>query len=325
MSFPGWGRAFQTAIVSIVLVNQLVGPLLFKIALRRTGESGKAQGDGEIDLDAAIPTALLCGSTPEAVTMAVKLLQDRWKVVLVTGTEVEAKRVREGLGEYLRTEKARKAATARGRVTRVLASVTATVKEGGAKVGKVAMTVADGAAGAISTLADKAATAASSAAGAVGAAAPRTPAAPGATPGAGGEGGHADEEHAEEGHHDEDTFKAVEQFEVVALSGEWHSATHIPGPNPFMHDEAVTLAGTQAGGAGGNPGTGATESSAAPPDPRYAVLVATLQRLRTLQVRMGGAGWGEGGRGFSWLVTPRARSRPPQSHRRWAACCRRIS
>jgi hypothetical protein len=30
MSFPGWGRAFQTAIIAEVLVNQVVGPIFFK-------------------------------------------------------------------------------------------------------------------------------------------------------------------------------------------------------------------------------------------------------------------------------------------------------
>jgi uncharacterized integral membrane protein len=34
-SFPEWGRAFQTNIIACVLVNQLAGPILFKIAIRK--------------------------------------------------------------------------------------------------------------------------------------------------------------------------------------------------------------------------------------------------------------------------------------------------
>ena len=53
----GWGRQFQATIISIVLINQLAGPILFKIALRRVGEAGKAPAEGAYDEDAEIPSA----------------------------------------------------------------------------------------------------------------------------------------------------------------------------------------------------------------------------------------------------------------------------
>ena len=37
-TFEPWGRSFQTTIIAIVLVNQILGPVLFRIAVRRVGE-----------------------------------------------------------------------------------------------------------------------------------------------------------------------------------------------------------------------------------------------------------------------------------------------
>jgi hypothetical protein len=54
---------------------------------------------------------------------AVKLLQDRWRVVVVTATEAEAARLRGGIATYLSDAAARKAATAMGAVERVVDAV----------------------------------------------------------------------------------------------------------------------------------------------------------------------------------------------------------
>lgn len=39
--FPTWGAPFQTLMVSLIAINQLVGPILFRNALARAGEIGK--------------------------------------------------------------------------------------------------------------------------------------------------------------------------------------------------------------------------------------------------------------------------------------------
>ena len=39
--FPEWGGAFQTLMVSLIAINQLVGPILFRNALARAGEIGR--------------------------------------------------------------------------------------------------------------------------------------------------------------------------------------------------------------------------------------------------------------------------------------------
>ena len=39
--FPEWGRSFQTLMVSLIAINQLIGPILFRNALARAGEIGR--------------------------------------------------------------------------------------------------------------------------------------------------------------------------------------------------------------------------------------------------------------------------------------------
>jgi len=40
-SFPPWGRDAATLLLGTVMVNQLIGPVLFRAALLRAGEAGK--------------------------------------------------------------------------------------------------------------------------------------------------------------------------------------------------------------------------------------------------------------------------------------------
>jgi Kef-type K+ transport system membrane component KefB len=41
-AFPSFGAGFRSLVVATVAINEMVGPILFKLALDRTGESGKA-------------------------------------------------------------------------------------------------------------------------------------------------------------------------------------------------------------------------------------------------------------------------------------------
>ena len=43
--FPEWGRDFQMLMVSLIAINQLAGPVLFRNALARAGEIGRMDGD----------------------------------------------------------------------------------------------------------------------------------------------------------------------------------------------------------------------------------------------------------------------------------------
>lgn len=73
--FPRLGDAFATLIVSVVVLNQMIGPLLFKFALRQVGESN-------------LPTAgqrqraVIFGIEPQSVALARQLQLNGWEVLL---------------------------------------------------------------------------------------------------------------------------------------------------------------------------------------------------------------------------------------------------
>lgn len=43
-NFPGWGTQFQTLILAVVAINQIIGPIGFKWALKKAGETASARG-----------------------------------------------------------------------------------------------------------------------------------------------------------------------------------------------------------------------------------------------------------------------------------------
>ncbi len=55
-----------------MLINQIVGPVLFKVAIRRVGEAGKAAVEGMFDQDADVPSAIVVGSTSAGLSVAVR-------------------------------------------------------------------------------------------------------------------------------------------------------------------------------------------------------------------------------------------------------------
>lgn len=253
MSFPGWGRAFQTSIIAIVLINQIIGPILFKVALRKVGEAGKAAGEGIIDLDAAIPTALICGSGSDAVATAVKMLAARWRVVVVAADAARATSAKAAIMRHLAVVKAIKGAGPGAAVARIIEAVRRAGAGGGA----------DGAA-APQLPAETAGTTA----------APAAPA-PAPAPAHGG-GGHEEADH----------FVAEEMVEVVALL-EGSSRSGGDAENPFCSDDAVasgTWASPSSTPAGATPaGTPLPSSRGGGTDIRYSALIAAVQRSRTLQ------------------------------------------
>jgi Kef-type K+ transport system membrane component KefB len=45
--FPGWGEGAATCLLGVVMLNELVGPVLFKISLVRAGEAGQRAADSQ--------------------------------------------------------------------------------------------------------------------------------------------------------------------------------------------------------------------------------------------------------------------------------------
>jgi hypothetical protein len=99
-TFKGWGRQFQATIISIVLLNQLAGPILFKIALRKVGEAGKAPAEGAFDEDAEIPSAIVVGASPAALSLATNLLKRRWNVTVIADTKAAALAIADGVKAF---------------------------------------------------------------------------------------------------------------------------------------------------------------------------------------------------------------------------------
>jgi hypothetical protein len=61
VEFPGWGTDFATLIVSVIILNQVIGPILFKWAIRLLGEANiRVESEFNGDRDAS----LVCKNNP---------------------------------------------------------------------------------------------------------------------------------------------------------------------------------------------------------------------------------------------------------------------
>jgi Trk K+ transport system NAD-binding subunit len=78
--FPAWGPAFATVIISVIVINQFVGPPLFKNVLQRVKEAHPRAQATEFD---GVRDAVIFGLMPQSVTLARRLLQHNWQVKLV--------------------------------------------------------------------------------------------------------------------------------------------------------------------------------------------------------------------------------------------------
>ena len=89
--FPTFGPMFQSTLIAVILINQVAGPVLFRVAMRVVGDAGKAANSGdEWDEDATVPIALVIGSSPGGLAVAGRLLVDHWAVNQVCSTQAEA-------------------------------------------------------------------------------------------------------------------------------------------------------------------------------------------------------------------------------------------
>jgi Trk K+ transport system NAD-binding subunit/mannitol/fructose-specific phosphotransferase system IIA component (Ntr-type)/Kef-type K+ transport system membrane component KefB len=81
VEFPEWGATFATIIIAVIIVNQIIGPPLFKWALHLANEvHSKAEGrahDG-------IRDALIFGLEGDSIALARLLQTNNWEVRIVT-------------------------------------------------------------------------------------------------------------------------------------------------------------------------------------------------------------------------------------------------
>ena len=80
-SFPGWGFDFATIIIAMIVVNQVVGPPLFKLALKKVKESHPKADTPEFD---GVRDAIIFGLENQSVALARQLMENNWEVKIAT-------------------------------------------------------------------------------------------------------------------------------------------------------------------------------------------------------------------------------------------------
>jgi Kef-type K+ transport system membrane component KefB len=78
VEFPSFGDEFATMIISVVVLNEIVGPLLLKIAIERVGEAhlpGKTNPD-------ELREALILGIDDQSLALARLMQAHNWRVIL---------------------------------------------------------------------------------------------------------------------------------------------------------------------------------------------------------------------------------------------------
>lgn len=77
--YAGWGGQFATIMISVIVLNQIVGPPLFKWALHLAGEV-HVRSDGSYDVERKV---LIFGWENQSMALANQLLKQNWKVEFV--------------------------------------------------------------------------------------------------------------------------------------------------------------------------------------------------------------------------------------------------
>jgi len=80
-AFPKWGHEFETIIIAIIVINQIVGPPLFKWAIKYVGEAHKKQEYKAIDRE---HHAVIFSLDSISLALARLLKQNNWFVKIVT-------------------------------------------------------------------------------------------------------------------------------------------------------------------------------------------------------------------------------------------------
>lgn len=77
--YPGWGGVFATVMISVIVLNQIVGPPLFKWALQLAGEV-HVKSDGSYEVERKI---LIFGWENQSMALAQQLKKQNWNVEFV--------------------------------------------------------------------------------------------------------------------------------------------------------------------------------------------------------------------------------------------------
>jgi len=96
VEFPGWGDVLSTLVIAVIVVNQIVGPPLFKRALRFLGEADISSETSRRR------TALVFGLDFQSAALARQLRSRGWRVRIATRKDFETDDLQPGDDEILR-------------------------------------------------------------------------------------------------------------------------------------------------------------------------------------------------------------------------------
>lgn len=92
--YPSWGEEFATVVIGVIVLNQIVGPPLFKWAIVKVGEDHVKLPTPEFD---GVRDAIIFGLLGESLSLARTLISHGWKVKIVTLRKDNANLEVEGL------------------------------------------------------------------------------------------------------------------------------------------------------------------------------------------------------------------------------------
>ncbi len=85
--FPEWGDSFATIIIAVIVLNQFIGPPLFKFAIFRLGEDNLKGQEPEFD---GTRDAIIFGFESQSIALAYELKKHDWNVEIATLKEKSA-------------------------------------------------------------------------------------------------------------------------------------------------------------------------------------------------------------------------------------------
>ena len=92
--FPVWGEEFLTLIIAVIVINQIVGPPLFKLAISLVNESHiKAPSQDGDDMHDAI----IFGYENQSIALATQLETQGWKVKIATRLTKDKTKITDGV------------------------------------------------------------------------------------------------------------------------------------------------------------------------------------------------------------------------------------
>lgn len=84
-AFPTWGNEFATIVIAVIVLNQFVGPPLFKWAINRVGESRLRANVPDFD---GIRDAMIIGYETQSIALAKQLKEHGWEAEILTKADV---------------------------------------------------------------------------------------------------------------------------------------------------------------------------------------------------------------------------------------------